>query len=170
MGFADKLRRSHRGKVLAEAVRRYRYRKALAEARRPATGPYYWVPLPAGGWELMAYPDLDQDHPDVWRLDTAPYLAELWGVPEAADRLARHPYGLPRGRVSIFGGVAHLNHGGDSPVPDWVELVCREYALGGVLRARPEKVKPVYDGHERTQRADREGVQSILSMTAKIPV
>jgi hypothetical protein len=131
---------------------------------RPLTGAYYWVPIPPLGsptWSVVTCHDLgfdeDRGHPTIW-LAVIPRLAAIWGRDPRAmrRRLGRHCYGLFRGRVTRLEKVHLINHGNDSPIPEWTEAVAQAFNLLG------RRVKPVFDEHEQTLPDDVNAITRIL--------
>lgn len=123
-----------------QMLRRYRIAKKLAalrEARKPMTGPYYWVPTP-NGWDLYIYPEEAYPakiHDYFWRTSVVPMLVEEWNLdPSLILDLKKLPFSVPRGRVSRE-NIYYLNHGDDTPVPDGLKKVISEMNLGGMLRS-----------------------------------
>jgi hypothetical protein len=172
--FANKLNGVlSRRAILREQIRRHQQRKRIAESRSPQEGPYYWIPLPDGSWELMSWFVSDYgidstNHADVWRKSAAHYLAERWGLEQQVDRIQMIPYGVPRGRVSRGVGSIYINHGDDAPVPEeeMVRKVCREFNLTGILLRNPHKIKVARDNHELMSRYDRVTLKALLDTVA----
>lgn len=169
MAFPHKLERVlRRRELIIETLRRHRQTRFLVESNRPQEGPYYWIPLPDGTWDLMSWfvadygPD-KTDHVDVWRQSGAPYMAERWGI--NPRELARLPYSVPRGRVSKGFPSVCINHGGDAPVPDdsFRQRICKEFYLTGLLLRDPKKLRFIRDDHERTQSRDVAALKTLLA-------
>lgn len=132
----------------------------------PRTGAYYWVPIPplrSLTWRVMTCHDLGYDedtgHPKVW-VSVIPHLATIWGRDPRAmkRRLARHCYGLPRGRVIRIKRVYFLYHGSDSPIPapDWTKMVADAFGLQG------RRIKPLFDEHEQRLPGDIRALARVL--------
>jgi hypothetical protein len=127
---------------------------------RTLTGGYYWFPAKVGNtveWSVLSCHDLgfgpDEGHYDMWP-SVIDRLATAWGRDpvQLRRRLAKHCYGLPRGRVTRPGRrYLHL-HGADAPVADWLERVGRRFGLAG------RSVELFIDEHERTFSEDRRAV------------
>ncbi|HEV3024867.1 MAG TPA: hypothetical protein VGX76_20465 [Pirellulales bacterium] len=153
---------------------RCRWRTAMRALRRPLTGAWYWVPVPAGGgavrWELQAFFDIwrpSSDHIDVWKhvVDSLEYH---W-----RRRLARFDYAsLPRGRVSrriTDAGGAHdddalpvIYHGNDAP-----------RGGGGLARVRrafnlPRSAEAMFDDHERCIAGQPEALSRALGIDLQV--
>lgn len=103
------------------------------------------------------------DHAEFWQRMVAPMLAKVHGLdPRAKEELALHPYGFPRGRVTLTKAGWRIYHGGD-----FDRLVARtdvegEFGLAGIA-------KWSRDDHERCLAFDREGVCRLLGLRATWP-
>ena len=132
----------------------------------PLIGAYYWVPSPSDeghSWAILTCHDagLDPDagHPELWIWVLA-RLAAARG--QDAGRFQRllgdHCYGLPRGRVTRSGNSFLINHGRDSPLDDWQELVIRRFNLAG------RHFKAALDDHERMLPEHTRAVSEVLGI------
>ena len=104
-------------------------------------------------------------HTQVWERSTAEALGEIWGLDAGTvKRIKNHPYGVPRGRVSIGVGMVFINHGKDTPMDkdEILRKVSSEFGLGGLV-AR-DKVKVAFDHHEMMQKEDRNVINGVLGM------
>jgi hypothetical protein len=147
--------------------------KLVRVAAKPEEGAYYWIPSPEGHWSLMPYYSSvygeDVTHSDLWERSTSNLIAESWGLKEPdRSELSRHPYGLPRGRVSKGSSSFFLNHGGDSPVDPAILLrkVSSEFNLQAYLAK--DKVKLLADNHEKMVREDYAAVSRILDLNRRL--
>jgi len=114
----------------------------------PFTGPYYWIPLPNGTWELIAFAERpvgrEIGHVHIWP-EVLRVIGEKWGKePEKlVRRMGGYPYALPRGRVVWLAkqgwGIAH---GDDAPPGMRLELVGRRFILP------TSRTKVFFDEHE----------------------
>lgn len=101
----------------------------------PFTGPYYWIPLPSGTWELIAFAERpagrEIGHVHIWP-NVLRVIGEKWGKePEKlVRRMGGMPYALPRGRVvSLSRNCWGVAHGDDTPPGRTLELVGRRFNL-----------------------------------------
>jgi hypothetical protein len=128
------------------------------------TGGYYWFPTPAISsltWQVLTCHELGCDaeagHVDLWTL-VIDRLATVWRRDgRLIKKYLKNNYtGLPRGRVTQVKNGFMIFHGNDSPVPDWVPIVVREFNLN-----RPS-VRVLFDEHERMLAEDRSRVNETL--------
>ena len=133
---------------------------------RPMTGGYYWFPTQAGDtveWSVLTCHDLgfgaEEGHVDMWP-SVIDRLATAWGRdPVRLERLlARHCYGLPRGRVTRSGAKFLINHGKDSPVDGWEALIVKRFHLAG------RRFRAAFDDHERMLTEDSRAVSEVLGI------
>jgi len=144
-----------------------RRKQRTRTAAKPLEGPYYWVPKQDGGYELFSYPTEfygeNVIHTQVWERSTSEALGEMWGLgTEEVEQIKNHPYGIPRGRVSIGVGMIFINQGDDTGMSkdEVLRKISSEFGLQG-LAARG-KVKVVFDNHEVMQRRDKAAIESVL--------
>jgi hypothetical protein len=133
---------------------------------KPLTGGYYWFPTHADGpvgWLVLTCHDLDfgpdDGHFDMWP-SVVDRLATAW-VQDAVRlgrRLARHCYGLPRGRVTRPDRRSLVLHGDDAPVDDWLAMVVERFDLDR------RSLKILLDEHEQTFADDRRAVHAALGL------
>ncbi len=136
-------------------------------APAPRVGAYYWLPTvgPSGRtpWRLLTCHDLGLrdglSHREFWPSVLDHLSTTLGKKPEGIiRRLVDHYYALPRGRVTSPGGKHLILHGGDSPIPDWQEIVVDRFRLHGLA------VRILRDEHERTLREDVLALEETLGV------
>jgi len=149
--------------------RQYR-NAALREAKRPLTGPYYWIPLPDGSWDLLEFYDDDYggyvDHSGVWE-QVLLTLAMKWQKDPAKLKqvLANAMFGLPRGRVVKLQGLNWgIAHGQDEPVGTDLKQVKRAYNITQVA------TREWLDDHERMLPDMANQVQEVLGKDLELKV
>jgi hypothetical protein len=135
-------------------------------SRRSLAGGYYWLPRPSRDlveWEVLTCQDLgsgpEEGHFDLWP-SVIDRLASIWHRDRRHLRrlLARHCYGLPRGRVTRPGRRFLLLHGHDAPVANWLDMVIERFDLDR------QTLKPMFDEHETTFTQDRQVVYAELGL------
>jgi hypothetical protein len=155
---------------LAAINHRRQTRKAQDRlTRRPHEGVYWWIPIKKVSeitWEVVTYFQEDwyqgTEHLAIW-----PYVIEeleqKWGK---LPRSIKENYtGLPRGRVcfSLMDGKRKLvlYHGNDTPIPDGLDYVRRQFSL-------PRGTPIRFDEHETMMQGDPEKVQKALGMNLNL--
>jgi hypothetical protein len=78
-------------------------------------------------------------------------------------RLARHCYGLPRGRITRPRGRFLLLHGADAPVADWLGRVVRRFRLDR------RSLKLLSDEHEQTFSEDCRAINEEFGLSIGCP-
>jgi len=161
LAILEDINRLHSDPVRREVCRRARQHLIVSEARSPQTGIYWWGPIKAG-WKL--FPFFEEyygslQHDEMWGKWADTILGRNsigYGVRDAYA-------GLPRGRVvkelSNKGsetGRWFILHGDDTPISDGLELVASAFNIP------PDKMKFVYDDHERVQVHDYRAVMGEL--------
>lgn len=119
--------------TMIETRRRYRL-ASMRTAGEPVTGPFYWMPLPDRGWELMVFADTfyggHAEHDRVWK-ELVAIMALRWG--KEPDKLAKQlntfPKGLPRGRVAKAESCQWSITVGDIPNDAELEAVISSFNL-----------------------------------------
>lgn len=142
---------------------------ALTEALRPSEGAFYVVRYPTG-WRLFGIREDDfggsVDHSEIWDMVSAD-LADKYSkklkisAGELLNRLQNHPYGFPRGRVTIFERQQKILWGGEKQVSSVAPAIQR---LFSVRRADWET-----DEHEQCQKEDKDAVRRILKIRENWP-
>lgn len=137
-------------------------------SRKPSEGIYYVVLLPEEGWTLLTHRfDVggDNDHSTWWETTLAGVVAAKWAAvlgrsPQVLRReIVLHPYGFPRGRVSLaYGEETFLVlHGADLKRSMCVTKRMIEDAFGIVRACSWE-----FDEHEQCQDEDQNVVLRCL--------
>jgi hypothetical protein len=138
---------------------------------RSLTGGYYWFPAKLGNtveWSVLSCHDLgfgpNEGHYDMWP-SVIDRLATAWGrgPVQLRRRLAKHCYGLPRGRITRPRGRFLLLHGDDAPVADWLGRVVRRFRLDR------RSLKLLSDGHEQTFTEDRRAINDEFGLSIGLP-
>jgi len=154
-----------------EASRRKYRNAAHREARKPLTGPYWWIPLPDGSWDLAEF--YDQDYPEQWIDHSTAWgqavevIALKWNKDPAKLKqvLSNAMYGLPRGRVvKMQGANWGIAHGEDQPPGTNLTQVKRAYNIAYVA------VKEYFDDHERIIPEMAQQVQAALGKDLEMKV
>jgi hypothetical protein len=152
------------------AVRNIRNR-AIAEAKAPQSGAYWWLPTPDGKWELDIYYDSEfrgnTMHDIMWRKYVLDRLAILWNKdPAKLKRSIGYNYaGLPRGRIGRAPSTGFvISHGDDAPIKNGMKKILSAFNLSGLVRSDPKKVKITVDKHETMLAGDPEIVQKALGV------
>jgi hypothetical protein len=104
--------------------------------------------------------DAEVGHVDLWP-SVIDRLAKTWDRDARILRrvLKDRSYGLPRGRVTRWGGRSLVLHGRDAPRTDWQESVMRRFDLD------PRSVRVLYDEHETMLAEDRRQVEAAFGLT-----
>lgn len=143
------------------AVRREFRMAYMRNSKAPFTGPYYWLPLSEGNWELISFADKFYQghaaHVRIWP-EVVNILALKWcKEPEKLERhLKDFPYSLPRGRaLRMANGQWGIAHGDDAPRGVSLAKVRREFNLSSNARE-------FFDVHETMIGEQLHETQSIL--------
>ncbi|MEQ1747991.1 MAG: hypothetical protein ABL974_01105 [Prosthecobacter sp.] len=136
-------------------------------AEAPVSGIYYIVRYPAG-WVPLTWvyesglPHMD--HPEFWEHHVAPLLAAKWAAARKTtparleESLRLHTYAFPRGRITIYQGIARVLHGTDA--------IPRMRFSRAAIESEFNLVEPLWedDEHEHCHEDDKEAVRRLLSI------
>lgn len=154
----------------------------IKEDTSPKLGVWYYLWMEPE-WKLWTYEvKLDQKiiaHDEVWRI-LAQDIGEHYNLSVAqTDELAKHPYGLPRGRVDttsdmIFGvkpkdDKIFVVHGDDFPSSmskeaELKKIVSRFDLIKLLLDKQNNKVEIVHHEHEEMVEKDKELLQNLIGI------
>jgi len=134
--------------------------KLLAEQhKQPQAGIYYWVPYSNGQWKIYSFWEEFYGpktiHAVIWKEHLARELAELYNKLPYIQQIQEYPYGLSRGRIFKKDNHCQLWHGGDSPVPDWKEIIFNEFNLSS------ENTEIIEHPHEKPKQSHIEALRKI---------
>jgi len=140
------------------------------DSHEPFTGPYYWIPLPHGDWELINFAQKSSG-PEIGHVNIWPKVLQVLGKKWEKDpdklvrRMGDYPYALPRGRV-VNPGKRHwgIAHGEDTPPDMSLEIVLRRFNLP------PDKTKLFFDEHEVMIAEHLSALERDLGITLNVKV